>query len=415
MLARVSGVLAVAVVAIVVLVMPGVAAAAPPANDGFADREVLSGSLPVEVERSNLEATKETGEFHDFLAPAGRSVWFEWEATTSGWVTIGACDADFFNGVVVYTGAAVNALTNVNFGTGDGPDCPFSNREFTFQAEAGTSYEIAVDGNSFTPFPEFPPDTEGTFSLRIEETRPAPNDDFADATAIASTLEETYEGKDFWAVYHYGYNWNATTEPGEPVHAGGPGGASVWYRWTAPASGLATFGACCLSDLRLAGYTGTALGDLQPLFAGTKSGLYEANVIAGSTYWLVVYGAEVGGEPKMGGFNLQIGMRVPTPTKEEDPPVVRSSEPPPADLPPQTTIGTRSIRSAKGAAVFRFASSEAGGSFRCKLDAKRFRACKSPARYENLRPGWHGFKVVAIDPAGNADPTPATARFRIAD
>ena len=30
---------------------------------------------------------------------------------------------------------------------------------------------------------------------------------------------------------------DATAEPGEPQHAGQPGGASVWWRWTAPATG----------------------------------------------------------------------------------------------------------------------------------------------------------------------------------
>ena len=31
----------------------------------------------------------------------------------------------------------------------------------------------------------------------------------------------------------------ATAEPGEPAH-GGPGGASIWYVWTAPAAGTLT-------------------------------------------------------------------------------------------------------------------------------------------------------------------------------
>ncbi len=34
----------------------------------------------------------------------------------------------------------------------------------------------------------------------------------------------------------------ATREPGEPLHAGKPGARSVWYRWTAPFTGLMTMG-----------------------------------------------------------------------------------------------------------------------------------------------------------------------------
>lgn len=38
-----------------------------------------------------------------------------------------------------------------------------------------------------------------------------------------------------------GDNHNATSEPGEPLHAGKVGGRSVWYTWTAPVTGVATF------------------------------------------------------------------------------------------------------------------------------------------------------------------------------
>jgi hypothetical protein len=57
--------------------------AAKPANDDFAQREVLpvgfAGGLPVEATGSNVEATKEEGEFLPGLAPAGHSIWFEWK------------------------------------------------------------------------------------------------------------------------------------------------------------------------------------------------------------------------------------------------------------------------------------------------------------------------------------------------
>jgi len=38
-----------------------------------------------------------------------------------------------------------------------------------------------------------------------------------------------------------GTNNFATKEPGEPNIAGEPGASSVWYVWTAPASGIVTF------------------------------------------------------------------------------------------------------------------------------------------------------------------------------
>ncbi|HWY76767.1 MAG TPA: immunoglobulin domain-containing protein, partial [Verrucomicrobiae bacterium] len=39
-----------------------------------------------------------------------------------------------------------------------------------------------------------------------------------------------------------GSNIGATTEPGEPLHDGKVGGASVWYKWTPPYTGIASMG-----------------------------------------------------------------------------------------------------------------------------------------------------------------------------
>ena len=63
-------------------------------------------------------------------------------------------------------------------------------------------------------------------------------------------------------------------------------------------------------------------------------------------------------------------------------------------------------------ATFRFASSEGQSSFRCKLDRKRWKKCRSPYRL-SVRPGRHLFKVRAIDRFGNADPTPARFGWRV--
>jgi len=86
----------------------------------------------------------------------------------------------------------------------------------------------------------------------------------------------------------------------------------------------------------------------------------------------------------------------------------------PDQLPPETTI----VKGPKGrvdatSARFRFASSEEGSRFECKLDGKPFRGCGSPRKYRNLRPGRHVFRVRAIDAAGNVDPTPARRRWRV--
>jgi Ca2+-binding RTX toxin-like protein len=92
--------------------------------------------------------------------------------------------------------------------------------------------------------------------------------------------------------------------------------------------------------------------------------------------------------------------------------------PPPVDRkPPRTKIVKRPPRllttlGRHRRVVIRFAANERGSRFRCKLDAKPWRACISPRTY-NLSLGRHAIRIDAIDPAGNADPTPALLRFQI--
>ncbi len=81
---------------------------------------------------------------------------------------------------------------------------------------------------------------------------------------------------------------------------------------------------------------------------------------------------------------------------------------------PQTKIvagpkGTTSKTTAK----FKFRSSEAHSTFKCKLDRKPFKPCRSPKTYRRLKPGKHAFKVRATDALGHTDRTPAKRRWTI--
>jgi Ca2+-binding RTX toxin-like protein len=60
-----------------------------------------------------------------------------------------------------------------------------------------------------------------------------------------------------------GSNVGATKEPGEPDHAGNPGGHSVWYSWTAPVDGNVAFTTRGSAfDTLLGVYTGPNVGSL---------------------------------------------------------------------------------------------------------------------------------------------------------
>jgi len=393
------------------LLLAPAAFAVAPANDEFANRIDLSGPLPIEETGTNVGATQQVDEYpHEFLyEPAEHSVWFSWEAEDTEWVTVSTCGSDFHTLLGVYSGSSLSLLERVVPGKeGTRFDCAPGGQQVTFRALAGTTYEIRVDGN-LSPQP--PVATEGSIALEIAST-PAPgNDDFADAQTVTG---ESLDGGTFYRVDVPGFNWNATKELGEPAHAGDQGGASVWYSWTAPASGEASVVAVSGAlEAVLGVYTGTSLGELTP--AGTPtyfSGEVDVQVTAGTAYRIAVDGMfdSGAGMASMGQLTFLIYLRVPQPDLQTSIPF--ASVPPAADrTAPETTIRKQVLRSQPPQLVFHFSSSEPNSTFRCKLDKHRFAKCHSSKRFRRLEPGSHTLKVFAVDPAGNADPSPAISHF----
>ncbi len=132
-------------------------------------------------------------------------------------------------------------------------------------------------------------DIAGGQSLYGPPGAPA-NDNFANAIEITLTSNGT--------ATVTGYDTNATKEPGEPKNPVNVGGRSVWWKWTAPATGafvLDTKGS--YSDTILAVYTGSTLATLTPVASNDdiKPGIIQAslltlNTTAGTTYYIQVDG-----------------------------------------------------------------------------------------------------------------------------
>ncbi len=111
------------------------------------------------------------------------------------------------------------------------------------------------------------------------------NDDLAGATVLTGA-----------SLALTAANGGATKESGEPSHAGNSGGASVWWTWTAPSSGVVavdTIG----SDFNtlLAVYTGSAVGSLTSVASDDDSGFggrskLSFNAVAGTVYRIAVDG-----------------------------------------------------------------------------------------------------------------------------
>jgi hypothetical protein len=93
-----------------------------------------------------------------------------------------------------------------------------------------------------------------------------------------------------------GSNVGANKEPGEPDHADNPGGASVWWQWTASGSGGASINTLGSSfDTLLAIYTGNSVNALTLISSnddanGTTTSQVDFNANAGTTYRIAVDG-----------------------------------------------------------------------------------------------------------------------------
>lgn len=91
-------------------------------------------------------------------------------------------------------------------------------------------------------------------------------------------------------------NTNASLEPGEPNHAGKPGGKSIWYTWTAPSTGIATFSAIGSAfDTLLAVYTGNSVSNLTLIESDEDRGgfftsILRFNAVAGTEYQIAIDG-----------------------------------------------------------------------------------------------------------------------------
>jgi hypothetical protein len=119
--------------------------------------------------------------------------------------------------------------------------------------------------------------------LQYAQNSPA-NDNFATPTSITGATGKVYAN-----------TARSTGEPGEPNHGSIPD-RSVWYTWTAPETGSASFNTRESDfDTVVAVYTGTAIAGLTQLasndqFNGTNQSKVTLPVTAGTTYRIAVDG-----------------------------------------------------------------------------------------------------------------------------
>lgn len=114
-------------------------------NDAFVHRAPLVGT-DLQVTGTNEFANREAGEPWHAGYSQGASVWWTWTAQHSGRVTLTTLGSDFDTLLAVYRGNTLSTLNEVAVNDdGAHPDAGLTS-EVVFTAEAGVSYQIAVDG-----------------------------------------------------------------------------------------------------------------------------------------------------------------------------------------------------------------------------------------------------------------------------
>ena len=114
-------------------------------NDNFADRTPITGSTVTAI-GNNRYATAEAGEPNPSGTSGIRSLWWSWTAPVSGSVSISTAGSNFDTTLGVYTGTSLNALQIIAENDDENFNVGTSTSRVTFNAVAGTTYQILVNG-----------------------------------------------------------------------------------------------------------------------------------------------------------------------------------------------------------------------------------------------------------------------------
>ncbi|HEX6625989.1 MAG TPA: hypothetical protein VF064_19890, partial [Pyrinomonadaceae bacterium] len=134
------------------------------------------------------------------------------------------------------------------------------------------------------------------------------------ATAVAAPLNDNFAAAQLISALPgstTGSNIGATKEAGEPFHAFNPGGASVWYKWTAPSTRTVDFSTAGSNfDTTLAVYKSTTAGlvevasnDEASATLSTSRATFDA--VAATVYYIAVDGYNDGVTTATGSITLQ--------------------------------------------------------------------------------------------------------------
>jgi len=247
-----------------------------PANDDFAGATAITDTCACPVVASTVNATGQAGEAYTAAGDGDATLWYSWTASAPGVARFTTAGSNFVTTLTAYTGTELTGLTqvatNLYFnGT--------TQSQITFLVPEAGTYRIRVGGYN---------GARGELRLQYA-LEPEPNDLFVQPQVLAGPKGVMT-----------GSNERALAEPGEPASLRNPT-STVWYSWTAPASGTYRFTTVGSTfDTELAALTGATVTGLTLLAFNddaidTQSAVSFA-ATAGTTYWIWVdgFGCEKG-------------------------------------------------------------------------------------------------------------------------
>ncbi|WP_183094188.1 M6 family metalloprotease domain-containing protein [Nocardioides stalactiti] len=265
-----------------------------PANDDFAGATTI-GTRVFDSEVNNTAATAQTGEFSQGGCSIGRTVWYRYTPTRDVRVKADTSGSSFDTVLNVWQGTTLAGLTAHSCNDDAVTNTDTTSRVPELVAQAGQTYYFQVGG-----YYDSGANTTAVGTLRTHVRIRPVNDDFAGATTLTGATGSTTE-----------HSVGATRETGEPTITDNGGGGSVWWRWTAPASGQVTFdtlGSGTDVDTLLGVYTGSAVNGLSLVAANdditadtNRKSRVTFTATAGTTYRIAVdtYNGENPGDLKL--------------------------------------------------------------------------------------------------------------------
>lgn len=245
-----------------------------PANDEFENAQALDGVAAGSVEGTLEGSTIADNDCIRAYEDAERTVWYKWVAPFTGIVEFKATDPDQNNDLLYLVGTTGYDEENEEW-----LGCKYCDgRSLALDVVEGETNYVSLATYNYVV---------SDFSLSWRQISVPANDDYANAVELSGKTGSTS-----------GHNYIATTE-GESSFTSGEKG-DVWWKWTAPESGLAAFDTNGSNyDTAIAVYTGEGLDNLEMVtddddYHVDYTSRVEFYAVSGMTYYIAVGGYDEG-------------------------------------------------------------------------------------------------------------------------